>query len=43
MMNYLNQNAQEENESAVKTAGIVGMNVSSLLIVGAILYWVMKK
>lgn len=42
-MSYLNQNAQEEKAPAVKTAGIVGMNVSSLLIVGAILYWVMKK
>lgn len=42
-MNYLNQNAQEEKEPEVQKAAIAGLNLSGLLIGGAILWYLIKK
>jgi len=42
-MKYLNQDATEAQAPAVQTAAIVGLNVSSLVIGAAVLYWLMSK
>lgn len=42
-MNYLNQNAQEEKDPLIQKTAIAGLNLSSLLIGGAVLWWLMKK